>query len=109
MMRGDVVVVAGPGDYGKPRPAVVVQSDQFLDHHASITVCPMTTTKLDSPLFRLDVEPSASNGLQRSSQIMVDKVMPVPRKRVGMPIGRLDDDTMLRVARGLAVWLGLGD
>ncbi|MHB8211101.1 MAG: type II toxin-antitoxin system PemK/MazF family toxin [Acidithiobacillus sp.] len=35
MNRGAVVVVALQGDYGKPRPALVVQSDMFstfLDH-----------------------------------------------------------------------------
>ncbi len=109
MKRGDVVIVAGPGDYGKPRPAIVIQSDRFLTSHASVTVCPLTTTKIDSPLFRLDLEPSRENGLQHFSQIMIDKTMTVPSKRIGKHVGSLDDDAMLRLNRSLAVWLGLGD
>jgi hypothetical protein len=29
MRRGDLVTVAAPGDFGKPRPALVIQSDRF--------------------------------------------------------------------------------
>ena len=103
------MIVAGPGDYGKPRPAIVIQSDRFLTGHASVTVCPLTTTLIDSPLFRLDVEPSQENGLQHTSQIMVDKIVTVPSRRIGKQVGSLDDDAMLRLDRSLAVWLGLGD
>ena len=31
MKRGDVVIVSAPGDFGKPRPAVVIQSDIFFN------------------------------------------------------------------------------
>ncbi len=103
------MIVAAPGDYGKPTPAIVIQSDRFLTSHASVTVCPLTTTKVASPLFRLDVEPSQENGLQHSSQIMVDKIITVPSKRIGKQVGSLDDDVMLRLDRSLAVWIGLGD
>ena len=44
MKRGTIVVVAAPGAYtGKPRPAVVVQSDLFNPTHASLTICPITS------------------------------------------------------------------
>ena len=107
MKRGDLVVVAMQGDYGKPRPALVVQSDLFNDTHASITVVPVTSTIVDTPLFRVTVEPSRRNGLRLVSQIMVDKVTTVRRQRLGEPIGRLEDDVMLRVSRALAVWFGI--
>jgi mRNA interferase MazF len=102
--RGDLVVVAVPGDYGKPGPALVVQSDLFNDTHASITVAPITSTIVDTPLFRVTVEPSRRNGLRLVSQIMVDKVTAVRRQRLGQTIGRLEEDVMLRVSRALALW-----
>jgi mRNA interferase MazF len=70
--RGDLVVVAMPGDSGKPRPALVVQADVFNETHASVTLAPVTSTLVDSPLFRLTVEPSPGNGLRSLSQIMID-------------------------------------
>jgi mRNA interferase MazF len=105
--RGDVVVVAVPGDYGKPRPAVVVQADIFNDAHASVTLLPVTSTLVDSPLFRLALDPSPGNGLRSLSQIMVDKVTTVRRARIGQTIGHLEDDALLRVSRALALWVGI--
>ena len=107
MKRGDLVVIAIPGDYGKPRPALVVQSDLFNDTHASITVVPVTSTIVDTPLFRVTVEPSRGNGLRLVSQVMVDKVTTVRRQRLGQTIGRLEEDAMLRVSRALALWFGM--
>lgn len=105
--RGDLVVVAMPGDYGKLRPALVVQADVFNDSHASVTLALVTSTLVDSPLFRLTVEPSPGNGLRSLSQIMIDKVTTVRRTRIGQAIGHLEDDTLLRVSRALALWLGI--
>jgi len=107
MKRGDMVVVAMRGDHGKPRPALVIQSDLFNETHASVTVAFVTSTIVDAPLFRLTVEPSRSNGLRSLSQIMVDKATAVRRDRIGKAIGRLDDSTMIRVNRAVALWLGL--
>jgi mRNA interferase MazF len=105
--RGDVVTVALPGDYGKPRPALVVQADLFNATHSSVTLLPLTSTVVDAPLFRMTIDPNRDNGLTRVSQIMVDKIITVSRDKVGASIGRLEDDAMLRVGRALAVWLGI--
>jgi mRNA interferase MazF len=105
--RGDVVTVALRGDYGKPRPALVVQADLFNATHSSVTLLPLTSTVVDAPLFRMTIDPNRENGLTRVSQIMVDKIITVPRDKVGASIGRLEDDAMLRVGRALAVWLGI--
>ncbi len=107
MKRGDVVTVAVQGDYGKPRPAVVVQSDLFNDTHPSITILPLTTTIVDAPLIRLTVDPGRENGLTRVSQVMVDKVLTLPREKIGKPIGSVDEDLMVRVTRALSMWLGI--
>lgn len=106
MKRGDLVTVALPGDYGKPRPALVIQSDLF-DEHRSVTIMPFSREFRDTPLFRLTVEPTPANGLQKASQIMIDNMQTVPREKVGEVFGRLGDDTMVAVNRALLLWVGL--
>ncbi|MBL8834958.1 MAG: type II toxin-antitoxin system PemK/MazF family toxin [Alphaproteobacteria bacterium] len=109
MKRGDLHVVKLSGDYGKPRPAVVVQSDRFLDLHPSVIVCPITSAAIAAPLFRIDVAASAANGLKQPSQIMVDKIVTVRRDRIGDRIGSLDAETRVRLDRSIATFLGLAD
>jgi mRNA interferase MazF len=106
MRRGDIVTVTAPGEYGKPRPALVIQSDLF-DALPSATLCLITSTLRDAPIFRITVDPSPANGLQRVSQIQVDKILTVARERIGGVIGRLDDATLLKVNRSLAVFVGI--
>lgn len=106
--RGDVVVTVFSGDYGKPRPAVVVQTDLANPTHSSLVLCPITSHLENAPLFRLEVDPSRENGLDKSCQIMVDKIATVRKDKVRQVIGRLDEGTMIRVNRSLAFWLGLG-
>lgn len=105
LTRGDLVTVALHGDYGKPRPALVIQSDLF-GNHPSITVLPVTSDLCATPLFRVQVEPSAANGLQLPSQVMVDKAHTVACERVGDPFGRLVPEQMVAVDRALALFLG---
>jgi mRNA interferase MazF len=106
MRRGDLVTVAMPGDFGKPRPALVVQSDQF-EATATLTTLLLSGTLVEAPLIRLTVHPTPGNGLRKPSQIMVDKAMTVKRDRLGEPFGRLDDETMISVNRSLALFFGL--
>lgn len=103
--RGDLVVVALQGDFGKPRPALIVQSDFFADH-PTVTVLPVTSDLREAPLFRLTLQPSAENGLRSPSQIMVDKAHTLLRDKVGQKIGRLDGAAMVAVNRALALFLG---
>jgi mRNA interferase MazF len=106
--RGEIWSVAARGAYtGKPRPAVIVQDDHF-DATASITICVLTTDPTEAPLFRLPVEPDALNGLDRASSLMVDKLTTVPRTSLGERIGRLADEDVVRLDRGIVVFLGLG-
>ena len=107
--RGEIVVVSAPGEYGKPRPAVVVQTNLLNPTHASIAVCLITSDLVDAPLFRITVEPSAANGLRVPSQIMADKMIALGRRRLGSAIGKLDAETMIQVSRSLALVLGLAD
>lgn len=105
-MRGDLVTVATQGDFGKPRPALVVQADQF-NEHATVTVLPVTSTLVAAPLLRVSIRPSAQNGLQKASQIMVDKAITIKRDKLGNAFGRIEAETMLQVERCLAVFLGI--
>lgn len=99
------MTVAMPGDFGKPQPALVIQSDLFSDA-ATLTVLLISSTHQDAPLMRIAVEPNEANGLRRPSQIMVDKIMTVRRDKIGDTIGRIDPETMGAVTRSLAVFLG---
>ena len=106
MRRGDFVTIVIQGDFGKPRPALVIQADHF-DEHATVTVLPVTSTLVAAPLFRITVRPDAGNGLQKPSQVMVDKAVTVKRDKVGPSFGHIDVDTLVEVERCLAVFLGI--
>jgi mRNA interferase MazF len=106
MMRGDFVTIAMQGDFGKPRPALVMQSDHFSEH-ATVTVLPVTSALVDAPLLRVTVQPGPQSGLLKPSQVMVDKAMTVKRDKVGQAFGRIDADAMVEVERCLAVFLGI--
>jgi mRNA interferase MazF len=109
MRRGDVVTVAATGDYGKPRPAVIVQSDAFPESHASVVVCQMTSDLVDAPDFRITIDPSDKNGLRTRSQVMADKPTTVRRKRIGGVVGHLEPSDLRRLNIALALVMGLAD
>jgi len=106
MNRGDFLTLAMQGDFGKPRPALVIQSDQF-NEHASVTVLLVSSTLVAAPLFRVTVQPDEKNGLQKPSQVMVDKAMTVKRDKLSEAFGVASDEVMLEIGRCLAVFLGI--
>jgi mRNA interferase MazF len=109
MKRGDVVIFAAAGDYGKPRQAVVVQTNAFPATHSSVVICQMTSDVVDAPDFRVKIEPNQENGLRTRSQIMADKPVTVRRERIGQLIGRLSDADIGRLNIALAFVMGLAD
>ena len=108
MKRGDLVVVSVTGDYGKPRPAIVIQSD-LLNSSDSVLVVLLTGTLVDTPLYRLTLGPTSENGLKLPSQIMVDKIIAYPREKCGLVIGSVDQATLLALNHMLAVMVGIAD
>ncbi len=107
MKRGEIWTVSGGKGYArKPRPVVIVQDDRF-EKTASRTVCAFTTDPTDAPLFRLLVEPDKNNGLRAQCRLMVDKIVTVPKTKIGARIGRLADEDMVRLNRALLVFLGI--
>lgn len=108
MKRGSIVVVGARGAYtGKPRPALIVQSDLFTPTHASITICPITSDCVDAPMFRISLPPGERTGLEVVSQVMIDKVVSVPRRTLAREIGACNADELLAVDDALRVWLTL--
>lgn len=106
MRRGDFVTIAMQGDFGKPRPALIIQSDQF-NEHASMTVLLVSSALVEAPLLRVTVQPDPENGLQKPSQVMVDKAMTVKKDKLGEAFGHLNAEGMLEIERCLAVFLGI--
>ena len=106
--RGDIVVVATRGQYsGKPRPALVVQADVFNDTHSSLTVCPITSDTIEAPLFRVDISADSKTGLRVRSQVMVDKVVSVPRASLAKTIGHCERAELKAVDEAIRRWLDL--
>ena len=105
--RGDVVICAAPGDYGKPRPAVVVQSDLFNGTHSSVAVCLITSHLENAPLFRIPVGAGGTTGLKLESQVMVDKVIAIPRNKITGRAGKLPRGILKEVDDALRLWLEL--
>jgi len=107
MKRGDIISVSLPRNYGKPRPALVVQSDIFR-HLDSVTVLPLTSETLDAGDCRVSLEPTQANGLRETSHVMIDKTSSVPKVKTGPVIGHVSPSDMAAVNRSLALFLGFG-
>jgi len=106
LKRGDLVAIAVQGEFGKPRPALVIQANPF-EAHSTVTVLLISSTMVDAPIFRITIQPSLQNGLQKPSQVMVEKAMTVLADKVGVTMGQLDPDSLLAVDRSLAIFLGI--
>ena len=107
MRRGELITVALQGEHGKPRPALVIQSDLFARLTSTVTVALLTSTALDVPLIRVPLEPSDNNGLRIRSYVMIDQIFSARTRRVGRVFGRLDDTDLLAVNRALALFIGV--
>lgn len=107
--RGAIVVVAARGAYtGKPRPAVVVQSDSVSPAFVSVSVCPVTSDLVDdAAAFRVMLAVGRRTGLRVPSQVMVDKIQSVPRARISSEIGECNDGEMAAIDEAIRGWLGL--
>lgn len=109
MRRGDIVIAAVGGDYGKPRPAVVIQTDALPPSHTSVVICQMTSTVVEPSSLRITLLPTAANGLRTRCQIMADRPVTIRRAKIGQVIGRLTGEQMAALNRTLAFTLGLAD
>jgi mRNA interferase MazF len=108
MKRGDVIIGAGQGDYGKPRPMLVVQADAITGFD-TVSVALITTTLIHEPRIRPAIAASETNGLRELSEVMVDKIQPLKRSRAGAVIGQLDGADMEQVTRAITVVFGIAN
>ena len=106
MRRGEIWTVSASAYEGKPRPAVIVQSDRF-DATASITICAFTTNPAEAPFARLEIMPTRQNGLHAASRLMVDKITTIAKDKLGDQIGELATEDVARLNRAMMVFLGL--
>lgn len=105
-MGGDLITIAVQGDFGKPRPGLIIQTDAFSGLN-SVTVLPITSTLVDAPLLRITLQPNDENGLQQTSQVMIDKILTVKAEKIGAVIGRVNPERLVEIERCLAVFLGI--
>ena len=109
MKRGDVVTIALRGDLGKPRPAVVVETDR-LKPSTHILVCPGTSfVRPEIELRRVLVLPDDSNKLRTPTHFQIDRLIGVRRENCGSVIGQLDEDALAQINAGLMTILGLAE
>jgi mRNA interferase MazF len=101
-----VIIVAPPGEFGKPRPAVIIQADLALESE-TVTFLPITSDLEVAIAVRVPVAANASNGLRRDSQVMVDRIQTSSLSRIGGIVGSLNDETMQAVENALLIHLGL--
>ncbi len=106
LIEGHTLVVLPALDWGRPRPALVIQANHFSES-TTVTILPVTSTLVAAPLLRIKVQPDAENNLQKPSQVMIDKIMTVEREKVGATFGRLGADALVEVERCLALFLGI--
>ncbi len=107
MKRGDLITISVSGDYGKPRPALVIQDNAFAEL-PSVTVLQLTSDVHEANLIRIIVQPDTENGLRKPSQVMIDRAMTVPRAKVGSVFGKLTPDTMAIINASIQRFFGLG-
>lgn len=102
-----MVTAAFQGDLGKPRPAVILHADEYIELHEALLLCPLTTYLANSPNFRPTIDPTAENGLQTTSQIMVDKTTHLKKSSIRQVIGKLGTDDIRRLESALINITGL--
>jgi len=105
--RGDIAIVIAPGDYGKPRPALVLQSNAFKQTESVVVALITSDQRPESVLFRKAILPTDGNGLRQLSDVMLDKLVSLPRVKVSDAIGHLTNTEMAEISSSLALFLGM--
>lgn len=107
MKRGDIVIVSLPGNYGKPKPAVVIQNDRFEGRLETYIIALLTIFDEGAKVIRVNATPTAKNGLRKESKIMVDKLYAIPEHRIHQRVGKFEGTIMRRIDRALMMMLDL--
>ncbi len=105
--RGDILLCSMSSDFGKVRPAVVVQNTLFNEVRNTITMCPLTTELIEEAVFRPTIKPTEESGLKTTSQIMVDKICSIKKERLKKNVGKLTEGEKQALDESIKLWLGL--
>lgn len=109
MKRGEIWSGIGDGYAGKPRPMLIIQSEEKLISE-SIVVVLVTSKDAKKPNdLRVRIEPSKINGLEQISFAMVDKITPIPIQKMDYKIGVLEDDIFHVVENAILEILGFNN
>ncbi|MGD9562981.1 MAG: type II toxin-antitoxin system PemK/MazF family toxin [Pyrinomonadaceae bacterium] len=100
MARGDVLLVGLPPsdkrEQSGRRPAVAVQTD--IAGEPMLMIAPITSNRNAIRFnFTVQIEPSAENGLDLTSVVMIFQMSSIDKKRILKTLGRLSNDDMEKV------------
>jgi len=106
--RGEIWSVLWTGLAGKPRPALVIQSERYRLTDTDILAL-ITTSRNEQGELRLPIKADDDNGLLQDSYICLDKLMAIPLTNLGERYGRADDSIMAEIDARLIKVLGIGE
>jgi mRNA interferase MazF len=115
MTRGDIVLVDLPQTKGGAgheqvgtRPALIVHEEATSNTLSVIMVIPFTS-QLNAQSFphTILIQPSAENGLNYPSVLLIFQLRAIDRNRITDTIGHLDENIMEHVNDQLRLLLGL--
>jgi mRNA interferase MazF len=104
--RGEIWSVLWTGLAGKPRPALVIQSEKYLLSQTDILALITTADGVQGEL-RLPIMADENNGLMSDGFICLDKLMAIPIDNLGERFGKVADETMREVDARLIKILGI--
>lgn len=107
LIRGDIAIGVSPGDYGKPRPVLILQSNAFSDTESVVVALLTSDQQPTSALFRKSLSPSDGSGLRQQSDVMIDKLVALPRSKISKAVGHLSSTEMAEITASLALFLGM--
>jgi len=108
-LRGDIVSVSAKGNEGKPRPCVIVQANWLNEKGPpSYIVCLLTSDVYSELDFRPIITPDSDNCLEKTSQVMTDKIQAVKANQIGKKIGIIHKRYMAEIDIYLRSLISLG-
>ena len=91
---------------GKIRPVLIVQTDLMMDH-PSVVICPLTTNiATESEILRVHLKKGIAN-LTQDSDIMIDQIRAIDKKRLTKKIGELPKEMKNNVKENIKIILDI--
>jgi mRNA interferase MazF len=104
--RGEIWTVRWTGLAGKSRPALVIQSEKYLQTSTDILAL-ITSVDAPSPDVRLAVAADECNGLLHDSYICLDKLMAIPLANIDKKLGSVSPEVLHEIDMRLVKILGI--